>query len=420
MRRVFCLVAIFSLGCLSAQSTLPENPGPHLVAKSTTSVAGLSGGNTSVGLTVYYPAVSTATNAALDASGAPYPMIVFGHGFSLAANLYETLYQHWASHGFVVATPTTEQGTFSGNLPKFIVDMEATVIGVRAAAMGSTGPLVGAVASTATATAGGHSFGGAAAIVAAQQRPDLFSAVFTLAATATSPQGVDIMTAVASLAVPALHMGASTDSVVPPAANLSVIYAADPSTRHLVEIAGGTHSYFHETWYLDRLTEAPGAISVATQQLLVRRATTAFLDSYAKGGSRFFSRLIGPVAFTDPAYSMIDARLATPRAFDEGAPRIGQNWTLVAGREDASIGYFVVDFLPLPSPISTPFGPLAIDPSTAIVIGPLPFGTNPFAAVTNFLPNNSALVGLGVHVQALVGGPSPFLLSPLFSTTVLP
>jgi predicted dienelactone hydrolase len=52
---------------------------------------------------VWYPATSAGRDAAIDASGAPYPLIVHAHGF-LDNRVGESyLTQHLASHGYVVA-----------------------------------------------------------------------------------------------------------------------------------------------------------------------------------------------------------------------------------------------------------------------------------------------------------------------------
>ena len=146
----------------------------------------------------------------------------------------------------------------------------------------------GLVNASVRAAAMGHSFGGASAIVAAERRPDLFAALATLAATPTSPQAVDILAAMRAANVPALHLGASRDTIVPPPANLDVLYAATPTTRRLIEIEGGTHSYFHERWAIDRLVESPRDDQ--------RRGATALDASLHDGVSRSCSARFAALA----------------------------------------------------------------------------------------------------------------------------
>lgn len=44
-------------------------------------------------------------DAAIDNSQAPYPLVVFSHGFSTNAAWYSTLIEHYASYGFIVLAP---------------------------------------------------------------------------------------------------------------------------------------------------------------------------------------------------------------------------------------------------------------------------------------------------------------------------
>lgn len=59
---------------------------------------------------IWYPADPSADvpeerSVALDDSGAPYPLIVFAHGFSSTRRQSSSYTQHLASHGYVVAAP---------------------------------------------------------------------------------------------------------------------------------------------------------------------------------------------------------------------------------------------------------------------------------------------------------------------------
>ncbi len=60
---------------------------------------------------ISYPAEGTyvedqiTPNAKADKAGAPYPLIVFGHGFTGNASVYESIISEWVSAGYVVAAP---------------------------------------------------------------------------------------------------------------------------------------------------------------------------------------------------------------------------------------------------------------------------------------------------------------------------
>jgi predicted dienelactone hydrolase len=60
----------------------------------------------SIPVDVWYPAASDGEGAPADASGAPYPLIIWAHGFSSLPQLNAPLLSHLASHGYVVAGPT--------------------------------------------------------------------------------------------------------------------------------------------------------------------------------------------------------------------------------------------------------------------------------------------------------------------------
>ena len=49
-------------------------------------------------------------------TGNKYPLISFGHGFTLNPNLYVSLYRHLASWGYIVIAPSTETGFSPGKI----------------------------------------------------------------------------------------------------------------------------------------------------------------------------------------------------------------------------------------------------------------------------------------------------------------
>ncbi len=417
MRPVLCCVFVSALlASLTPAQGAPETAGPYLAGSRTITVAGITGGNASVGLIVYYPALTAGASTPFNPAAGPCPLVVFGHGFSLTADLYATLYSHWASHGWIVAAPTTESGLFTGNLPRFIADLEAAVGGVRAAAQTNGNPLFGAVTPLVRACAAGHSFGGAGALVAASARPDLFQAVLSMAATSTSPQAVDILGAVGALTVPALHFGASSDTTVPPPQNLDPLYTATPTTRLMVEIAGGTHSYFHEAWGIDRLTETPGSITVAQQQLLVRRYSTAFLDWQTRGGLRWLEPLLGPSAHADARLSRYQNTLVDPVLFAGSPPVGGQLYTVYpTGRAGDGVLFALAT---APADLATPYGQLLVDLGSTTLLDPGPTGANGYAVIAAIMPSGAPFQGITFFSQALLYRPGFARLTNRLTTLI--
>ena len=416
-----CAVVVVASLCAWAQTSVPaEVAGPWLVGTRTLTFAGTTGGNGSVGALVRYPATTAGANAPFNTAAGARPVVVFGHGFSLQASLYETLYAHWASHGWVVLAPTTEQALFVGNLPRFIADMKACVLGIRTASATPGNALFGSVPALVKATAMGHSFGGAAALVAASQEPALFNGVVSMAATSTSPQNVDILTAVSLLAVPCLHMGASQDTIVPVGSNLDPIYNATPVTvsKRSVVIAGGTHGRFHQASGIDWLTEAPPSIPVEEQQRLIRRYATSFMTSLVKRDPVWMDVFLGPTATADAGLSAQATGLAEAWMFTGGAAVQGQPIVVAAARRPGDTALLAFGTQTLAAPTATPFGDLFIDPATLALTLELPVGPASWAALNATVPVVAGLSGVSFPCQALVGSGTSFDLSDLFTITV--
>ncbi|MGE0143620.1 MAG: alpha/beta hydrolase family protein [Planctomycetota bacterium] len=401
-RRGFLPAALCaSIGTTIAAQTPPENDGPYAAGSRTLSVPGRPGGNNSVTLQVWYPAQSAGANAPIEPTALPAPLVVFGHGFSLSAGLYDSLYRHLATHGFVVAGVATEEGLLTGNLPRFVNDFAATVTGMRAAASDPSSPFLGAVAADTRANAAGHSFGGAAAIVAAADHPDLFASVTPMAATSTSPQGVDILGAARRLGVPVLHLGASADTIVPPPQNLDPLFQATPGDSLLVEILGGNHSAFHERWAIDRLLEPPGSISIAEQQRRIRRVWLPFLEWSLRDVTSRLDYLLGPTHRNDSGWSRSLARLTRGVLFGSGVPTLGSTFVLCPTR---GVGDRALTFVAFGAGagISTPFGEFRLDPTSTLVFADGVTGAGNFAPQPLGIPTDPTLIGFTLWFQSLL------------------
>lgn len=381
---------------------LPEADGAFAAGSRTLSVPGVAGGNGTVSLQVHYPALASGANQPLDPSGAPYPLVVFGHGFSLQVSLYASLFRHLATNGFVVVGVATEEGFLSGNQARYNADFGAAVLGMRAESAKPASPFSGAVAPSVRAAAAGHSFGGVAAIAAASARPDLFATLVTFAATSTSAQGFDVLAAVRALQVPALHFGASKDTIAPPTTNLDPIWNATPGTvtRRLLEIRGGTHSYFHEAWGIDRLTEAAGDISVAEQQRIQRRAWHAWLAWALRGDTALLDYCLGPTTLADLAFSRQRIELVDALTFGSGTGALATTLQVCPARRPGDLAFALL--AAGDAAIPTPWGVLRLDPATLVLLGSAPVGSGAFASIGLTIPNDPALRGARVPFQGVL------------------
>jgi dienelactone hydrolase len=90
------LAAVALTACAAPMSVAdPTKAGPHETITVDGMMAVAASGNT-VSMHAVCPA---------DESGAPWPVIVFGHGFQISPSAYEAYYQRLASHGFMVVAP---------------------------------------------------------------------------------------------------------------------------------------------------------------------------------------------------------------------------------------------------------------------------------------------------------------------------
>lgn len=183
---------------------------------------------------VHYPATVAGTGAAA-IGGCGFPVIAFGHGFTIANSAYAYLADGLASAGYIVVLPATESGLSPSHL-EFGRDL-AFVLGAVA-----TAPQWAAAAGSGRAI-GGHSMGGGAAVLAVSAANPA-TVLFALAPAETNPSAV---TAASAIAAPALLITGSRDCVTPTAQNAGLIHAAlqTPGTQKLlVDIGGASHCQF--------------------------------------------------------------------------------------------------------------------------------------------------------------------------------
>lgn len=196
---------------------------------------------------IYYPATTAGDDVAI-ASGT-FPVIVMGHGFIMGnTELYTYLWEEIATQGYIMAFPTTENGSvipppnhleFGKDLA-FLVD---TIIGSNNV---STSFLNGKVSNKAAIM--GHSMGGKAAHIAAHITTKATTLISMGAAISNPPIGssVDVLGEYAQyVTIPTLVVAGEFDCVAPPEENQQLLYdtsAAD--CKFYIKIKGGGHCYF--------------------------------------------------------------------------------------------------------------------------------------------------------------------------------
>ena len=151
---------------------------------------------------------------ALGTAPGAYPVVAFGHGFLQSSSRYAGTLDSIASRGYIVIAPDSETG-FAPNHSRFADDLWRCL---RWA--GDPGRYPNADPDSLM----GHSMGGGAALVAADRYdgPGQIDTVATLSAAETNPSA---RAASAGIAVPALYVIGSQDTIVRP-----------PTTRAMYDI----------------------------------------------------------------------------------------------------------------------------------------------------------------------------------------
>ncbi|MCE2712382.1 MAG: T9SS type A sorting domain-containing protein [Cryomorphaceae bacterium] len=168
---------------------------------------------------IYYPATVAGDNVS-SASGT-FPVIVFGHGFAMAWDAYQNIWEHYVSLGYILAFPRTE------------------------------GSLIPSPS---------HSdFGLDLALVGQRMQAEIAAA--------------------SSVSVPAVIYSGTSDGVTPPADHHIPIYnGLNSSCKTLVNIIGGAHCYFANTNFNCDFGEATSSTGISISREQQQATTFASLD----------------------------------------------------------------------------------------------------------------------------------------------
>jgi len=185
---------------------------------------------------IYYPANTTGENVPI-ASG-DFPVIVFGHGFLMSWESYQNFWMELVPNGYVICFPTTEMG-ISPNHENFGIDLKFVATQMQNENENSNSIFFNSLSSKTALM--GHSMGGGASFLAAENNSSI-SSLINFAAAETNPSAIS---AAANITTPALIFSGDDDCVAPPNQNQDLMYdnlASDCKTH--ISIINGGHCYF--------------------------------------------------------------------------------------------------------------------------------------------------------------------------------
>lgn len=239
--------------------------------------------NRDVWTEIYYPATVAGNNTAV-ATGT-FPVIVFGHGFTITWSSYDYFWNYFVPKGYICVFPRTEgnlspnHGNFGGDLA-YLSQLFPNVLNADAAS-----PFYQKVAPKTAIM--GHSMGGGASFLGCANNSQVTTMV-TYAAAVTNPSSV---TAAANVTCPTLVIAGKEDCVAPIADHQRLMYngVSNAACKYYVELSGASHCQFTNgnatTCYFGEGTACIGwgpFISLQDQQMRTLALTENWLKYYLK------------------------------------------------------------------------------------------------------------------------------------------
>jgi predicted dienelactone hydrolase len=237
---------------------------------------------------VRYPAAGSPTRvdvvgAPPERAGAPFPLLVFGHGFAVTPAVYAPLLRAWARAGYIVAAPlfplenaNAPGGPNESDLVNQPRDMSFVISRMLAASADSHSVFARLINQRAIAVAG-QSDGGETALAVAYDRSFLDrrvrAALILSGAEIPGVGGFDF-----PAPSPPLLATQGTADVVNPPSRTDAFFDIAPAPKYLLTLLAAPH--------LGPYTDEQPQLGI------VERVTIAFLDRYLKHGTGAGSRLM--------------------------------------------------------------------------------------------------------------------------------
>ena len=295
---ILCLLIFLFVTIKIFSQTVPSDSGYiPFVGNRTLVFTDSSRSNRNISSLVYYPAVSEGVNAPV-LTGAKYPIISFGHGFTLNPNLYVSIYRHLASWGYIVIAPSTETGFSPGHL-NFAKDLVFVLKDMKRKGITPGDIFYNATDSGYTGVFG-HSMGGGCSFLAGSLDPTI-DAVSSLAAANTNPSSIS---AASLIKCPVQLLSGQRDSIASYWTNQLPHYNNTFPFKQILNFKGGNHSQFHAIAGLDDLVDNAALITRSEQQRLTRRYVTSFFNLFLKNDTVYKSYLYGSIAKNDTSVIM--------------------------------------------------------------------------------------------------------------------
>ena len=241
--------------------------------------------NREVTTEIYYPADNSGDNEPIAIGD--FPVVVFGHGFLMSWDAYENIWTEVVPNGYVICFATTEMG-FAPSHEAFGEDLKFLANQMQLESQNSGSLFFNSLAEQTALM--GHSMGGGASFLAAEDNSEIHTLI-NFAAAETTPSAI---AAAGNISVPSLLFSGDDDCVTPASDHQDIMYEAlNSDCKTQIKIINGGHCYFANNNFNCELGESfcNGNLNIsrAEQQAVTNDFLSLWLDYSLKGNQTAFT-----------------------------------------------------------------------------------------------------------------------------------
>ena len=192
--------------------------------------------NRNIATEIYYPSDTNGDNVPISIGN--FPIIVFGHGFLMSWDSYDNFWNSLVPEGYILCFPTTEMG-FTPNHQFFAEDLSFIASKMQMESLDNSSIFYNSVLPKTGIL--GHSMGGGASFLAAENNPNI-NTLINFAAAETNPSAIS---AASNITIPSLIFSGDDDCVAPPINHQNIMFdSLNSNCKTQINIINGGHCYF--------------------------------------------------------------------------------------------------------------------------------------------------------------------------------
>ena len=192
--------------------------------------------NRNITTEIYYPSDTNGDYVPISLGN--FPVIVFGHGFLMSWDSYDNFWNSLVPEGYILCFPTTEMG-FTPNHQFFAEDLSFIASKMQMESLNNSSIFYNSVLPKTGIL--GHSMGGGASFLAAENNPNI-NTLINFAAAETNPSAIS---AASNITIPSLIFSGESDCVAPPINHQNIMFdSLNSICKTQINIISGGHCYF--------------------------------------------------------------------------------------------------------------------------------------------------------------------------------